>query len=147
MNVNAQPNQKSQELAGYLHAIRQKLQRADKLNPKVSQVLNVQEAHALLSIGAGERMTMSAIADRLQLSLSSMTTVIDKLEKKKFVARGRKKDDRRVVEVTLTRAGHKFYDVVQNAHLEFVTQMLKALDAAEQDTLLNLFRKITANLK
>jgi MarR family 2-MHQ and catechol resistance regulon transcriptional repressor len=143
MNVKA----RSQELAGYLRVIRQKLQRVDKWNPKISQVLNVQEVHALLTIGAGGAMTMSAIADRLQLSLSSMTSVIDKLEKKKFVARGRKKDDRRVVEVTLTDAGLKFYDIVQDSHLEFVTQLLKALDTTEQDTLLNLFRKITANLK
>ncbi len=143
MNVKA----RSQELAGYLRVIRQKLQRVDKWNPRISQVLNVQEVHALLTIGASAAMTMSAIADRLQLSLSSMTSVIDKLEKKKFVARGRKKDDRRVVEVTLTDAGHKFYDIVQDSHLEFVTQLLKALDATEQDTLLNLFRKITANLK
>lgn len=147
MSVNAQTQERSKELAGYFRVIRQKLARVDKLNPKVSQVLSVQEAHALLSIGAGERMTMSAIADRLQLSLSSMTTVVDKLEKKKFVARVRQKDDRRVVEVTLTRAGHKFYDIVRDSHLEFVTQLLKALDTAEQDTLLNLFRKITANLK
>lgn len=147
MSVSAQTEKRSQELAGYFRAIRQKLQRVDKLNSKISQHLSVQEAHALVSIGAAGSMTMGAIADRLQLSVSSMTTVIDKLEKKKFVARGRQKDDRRVVEVTLTRAGHKFYDIVRDSHLEFVTQLLKALDTTEQDTLLNLFRKITANLK
>ena len=138
---------KSKELAGYLRTIREKLHRADKLNSRTATVLNVQEAHALVSIGTCGRMAMSEIADRLQLSLSSMTSVIDKLEKKKFVSRGRQKDDRRVVEVTLTSAGRKFYDYVEEAHVQLTEKFLTALSAGEQDTLLALFRKITANLK
>jgi DNA-binding MarR family transcriptional regulator len=138
---------KSKELAGYVRAIKEKLQRADKWNPKTAAVLNMQEAQALLSIGTGGRMAMSEIAGRLQLSLSSMTGVIDKLEKKKFVSRGRQEQDRRVVEVALTRAGRKFYDLVEDAHVQVMEKFLKALNAVEQDTLLTLFRKITANLK
>ena len=110
-------------------------------------MLNVQEAHALLSIGTRGRMAMSEIADRLQLSLSSMTAVIDKLEMKKFVSRDRRKEDRRVVEVTLTRAGRKFYDFVEEADVQLTEKVLEALSTVEQDTLLALFRKITTNLK
>ncbi len=61
--------------------------------------------------------------------------------------RGRSKEDRRVVEVTLTRTGRKFYDLIQEAHVQSVSKILQALSAGEQDTLLKLFRKITANLK
>ncbi len=138
---------KSKELAGHLRAVRQKLHRADKLNSRTAAVLNVQEAHALLSIGTRGRMAMSEIADRLQLSLSSTTAVIDKLEKKKFVARSRREEDRRVVAVSLTRAGRKFYDFVEEAHVQFTEKLLTALSALEQDTLLTLFRKIATNLK
>jgi MarR family 2-MHQ and catechol resistance regulon transcriptional repressor len=138
---------KAKELAGYLRTLKERIHRTDKWNPRTSAVLNVQEAHALLSIGTGGRMAMSEIAGRLQLSLSSMTAVIDKLEKKKFVLRGRQKEDRRVVEVRLTRAGRKFYDFVEEAHVRFTASFLETLSAGEQDMLLKLFRKITANLK
>lgn len=139
--------EKSQELAGYIREIRQKLQRVDKRNPKTMGVLNVQEVHALISIGSKGPMTMSAIADSLHLSLSSMTAVVDKLEKKNFVSRGRQKQDRRVVEVALTRAGTKFYKTAREAHTQLMEKFLSALSLTEQDTLLTLFRKITANLK
>jgi DNA-binding MarR family transcriptional regulator len=138
---------RSEELAGYLRAIREKLHSTDKWNPKTSAVLNVQEVHVLLSIGRSGRMAMSEIAGRLQLSLSSMTAVIDKLEKKKFVERGRQAKDRRVVEVALTRAGSKFYGLAKKAHMDVMSKALKALSEPEQDTLLDLFRKITVNLK
>ncbi len=138
---------KSQELAGYIREIREKLQRVDKRNSKTMGVLNVQEIHALISIGSKGPMTMSAIAGSLHLSLSSMTAVIDKLENKKFVSRDRQKQDRRVVEVALTRAGAKLYKVAREAHMQLMDKFLSALSIAEQDTLLSLFRKITANLK
>ncbi len=138
---------KSKELAGYLRAIKEKLHRVDKWNPRTCAVVNVQEAHVLLSIGPRGHMTMSEIADRLQLSLSSMTAVIDKLENKKFILRSRQAKDRRVIEVTLTNAGRKFYDLVEGAHLKFMTQFLNILSTNEQDILLKLFRKVTANLK
>ena len=48
---------KSEELAGYIREIREKLHTADKRNPKTAAVLSVQEAHALLSIGGSGRMT------------------------------------------------------------------------------------------
>ena len=139
--------EKSQELAGYIREIREKLQRADKRNPKTMGVLNVQEVHALISLGSKGPMTMSAIAGSLHLSLSSMTAVIDKLEKKQFISRERQKQDRRVVEVALTRAGAKFYNVAREAHMQVMEKLLSALSLPEQDTLLTLFRKITANLK
>lgn len=142
----AQVKEKAQELAGYIREIREKLHKLDKRNPKTAAVLSVQEAQALLSIGGRGRMTMSEIAECLHLSLSSMTAVVDKLEKKDFVARERKADDRRVVQVALTRAGDKFYKLVREAHVQFMEKFLGALDASEQDTLLTLFRKITANL-
>ena len=148
-SANAPANmvtEKAQELAGYIREIREKLHKLDKRNPKTAAVLSVQEAQALLSIGSRGRMTMSEIAECLHLSLSSMTAVVDKLEKKDFVARARKADDRRVVQVALTRAGSKFYKLVREAHVQFMEKFLGALDTAEQDTLLTLFRKITAKL-
>ena len=138
---------RAKELAGYLRIIREKLRRIDKWNPLTSSVLNLQEVRVVLGIGTGGAMTMSRMADRLQLSVSSMTAVIDKLEKKKFVARDRQAEDRRVVEVTLTKAGRKFFDLAQQAHMQFMTEFLGALSASEQDTMLQLFRKVTANLK
>jgi len=136
----------AKELTGYLRTIREKLHRTDKWNPKTSAHLNVREAHALMSIGDGG-MTMSSLAKRLQLSVSSVTAIVDKLEQKNFVARWRLVKDRRSVEVRLTAAGRKFHDLVAQAQLRVSESFLAALSNSEQTTLLKLFRKITANIK
>ena len=137
---------KAKELAGYLGAIREKLRQVDKGNTKDIANLNLQEVRALASIGAAGPMTMSALAERVQLSLSSMTTLVDNLEKKKFVSRERQAADRRVITVALTKTGAKSYDRLKQAHMQFIGKLLEALNTEEQDTLLMLFRKIAGNL-
>lgn len=136
----------ARELAAHFHVIREKLHAIDKHNAATSQVINFQEAHLLLSIGTQGPLTMSEIARILQLRLSSVTAVVDKLEKKNFVRRSRSAEDRRLVRVALTAAGRKFHTLVESAHLTLTDSMLKILDPAEREVFLGLFRKIAASL-
>jgi DNA-binding MarR family transcriptional regulator len=99
-----------------------------------------------MSIGMKGPQTKSEIARILQLTLSAVTAVVDKLERKNFVRRARTEQDRRLVRVELTAAGRKFHDLVESAHLTLTDSMLKILDPAERETFLGLFRKIARNL-
>jgi DNA-binding MarR family transcriptional regulator len=136
----------ARELSEHFHVIREKLHGIDKHNAATAQVINFQEAHLLLSIGTKGPLTMSEIARTLQLTLSSVTAVVDKLEKKKFVRRARIAEDRRLVQVGLTASGRKFYNLVESAHLTLTGSMLKILDPAEREVFLGLFRKIAQSL-
>ncbi|HEX3836980.1 MAG TPA: MarR family transcriptional regulator [Steroidobacteraceae bacterium] len=136
----------ARELSAHFHVIREKLHGIDKHNAATAQVINFQEAHLLMSIGTKGPLTMSEIARTLQLTLSSVTAVVDKLEKKKFVRRVRTARDRRLVRVELTVAGRKFYNLVEAAHLTLTDSMLKILDPAEREVFLGLFRKISQSL-
>jgi DNA-binding MarR family transcriptional regulator len=136
----------ARELAAHFHVIREKLHGIDKHNAATAQVINFQEAHLLMSIGTKGPLTMSEIARTLQLTLSSVTAVVDKLEKKKFVRRARSAEDRRLVRVDLTASGGKFYNLVESAHLTLTGSMLKILDPAEREVFLGLFRKISQSL-
>ena len=90
---------------------------------------------------------MSEIANALQLTLSSVTALVDKLEAKTIVARQRSLEDRRIVRVSLTAEGRKLYDLVEHAQRELSMSVLKVLSREEQDMLLGLFRKIAAKLR
>jgi DNA-binding MarR family transcriptional regulator len=136
----------ARELSAHFHVIREKLHGIDKHNAATAQVINFQEAHLLMSIGTKGPLTMSEIARTLQLTLSSVTAVVDKLEKKKFVRRARTAEDRRLVRVELTVAGRKFHNLVESAHLTLTGSMLKILDPAEREVFLGLFRKISQSL-
>ena len=136
----------ARELSAHFHVIREKLHGIDKHNAATAQVINFQEAHLLMSIGMKGPQTMSEIARILQLTLSAVTAVVDKLERKNFVRRARTAKDRRLVRVELTAAGRKFHDLVESAHLTLTDSMLKILDPAERETFLGLFRKIAQSL-
>jgi len=61
-----------------------------------------------LSAFRGERdYTMGELSKNAQVTMSSMTEMIDKLEKKGIAERGRDVNDRRVVKVKLTSKGKK----------------------------------------
>ena len=136
----------ARELSAHFHVVRDKLHGIDKHNAVTAQVINFQEAHLLMSIGMQGPLTMSEIARVLQLKLSSVTAVVDKLEEKHFVRRARSERDRRLVRVELTAAGRKFHNLVEAAHLTLTDSMLKILDPAERETFMALFRKIAQGL-
>lgn len=139
--------EKARELVGHFRTVMERDRGVDKNNPDVMEVMNCQEAQILLKVGDAGPVPMTDIADSVNLSLSSVTGIVDKLEEKKFVRRGRAEDDRRVVRVEILEAGMSAYKMVQEGHLEITRSILRSLSAKEQDQLLELFRKISANLK
>jgi DNA-binding MarR family transcriptional regulator len=123
------------------------LQGVKKNNPETNGVISAQESQLLLSLGTKEALKMSEIAKALQLTLSSVTALVDKLEAKDFVNRQRSLEDRRIVHVSLTAEGRKFYDLIEGAQREISMSVLKVLSREEQDMLLVLFRKVAAKLR
>jgi DNA-binding MarR family transcriptional regulator len=137
----------AKELAGYFHVLGKRMKRMNRSNPALCELISEQEAHVLQSVGgAGRQLTMSEIATEIGLSLSSATSLVDKLEQRKWVRRDRSEADRRVIRVGLTAQGKKFYDLIETMVLELTTDVLSTLDETEQKQLLSLFRKIAAQL-
>jgi DNA-binding MarR family transcriptional regulator len=135
------------ELSGYFQVVGERLHGVKKNNPETSGVVSAQESQLLLSVGTKEALKMSEIAKALQLTLSSVTALVDKLEAKAFVTRQRSLEDRRIVRVSLTAEGRKLYDLVEHAQRELSMSVLKMLSREEQDMLLALFRKVAAKLR
>jgi DNA-binding MarR family transcriptional regulator len=85
---------------------------------------------------------MGELAKHMMLSVSSLTTLVDKLVDKKLVQRERAQDDRRVVRVALTRLGHRLHARGRKHRLRMARAMLEALNEQEQDQFLTLATKI-----
>lgn len=115
-------------------------------NPAVSAALSAQEVRVLRTVGRHERCIMSGIAERIRLSLSSVTGLIDRLVEKRLVCRNRG-EDRRVVQVELTDEGRQLHESVVDSQVRFAHGLLKTLSAEEQDALLALFGKISERIK
>ena len=138
---------KTRELSGCMHVVMTEAHRHDKKLMAVFNTLAPQEFHVMMTVGHTGGCIMSDIAGTVQLSLSSITGIVDKLEVKHIVRRDRSVEDRRSVRVILTDEGRKVYKTAMDGHLEFVRNLLGTLEPHEQDMLLSLFRKIAGVVK
>ena len=138
--------ERARELVDHLQTVFWEVRKASQSNPEICKVLSPQEIRAVMTVGRRGGCAIGEIAEAIQLSVSSATGIVDKLEEKKLVARERAAEDRRVVRVALTRQGREMYDIAMDCHAQLARGMLKSLSAEEQDALLALFRKIGVRL-
>jgi DNA-binding MarR family transcriptional regulator len=117
-------------------------------NSNACENLSRQEIKVIDTVGKGKSgsYTMSEIADRVALSMSSVTGIVDKLVAKKLVRREHANDDRRIVRVELTPDGRKMYEKALESRIKVGRYILDSLDETEQETLLGLFRKISRKI-
>ena len=87
-------------------------------------------------------MPHCALAAKLLVSASNLTTVLDNLERDGLVKRQRNTADRRVSITSLTAAGEARLASFFPAHVARLVEVLSALDPDEQEELGRLCRKL-----
>ena len=92
---------------------------------------------------AGGRMRMGELADRLLLSRSGITRLVDRLESQGLVERCRCDDDGRGFYALLTQAGHHKLEACRPAHLGGVREhFLSRLEPGELDALASIWKRV-----
>ena len=71
------------------------------------------DMHIIEAVGLGEGNNMSAIAKKLKITVGSLTTSMNSLVNKKYVVRERSSQDRRVVNIRLTKRGKRRTTIMQ----------------------------------
>ena len=74
---------------------------------------------------------MSHLAEMLDVSMSSATGIVDRMEERGLVERVRVPDDRRVVEVRLAQSGAQALETIEAIKQDRLRQILGHLDAAQ----------------
>lgn len=85
---------------------------------------------------------MSELADALHIARRSATSVVDELEQRGLVVRGRDPHDRRAVTVEVTRAGQQLLAEARDRRRAATAGMLGSLTDAELRTLRDLLARI-----
>ncbi len=108
--------------------------------------LTIKEVHLIEVIGDKEKVgnnTSSEIAKELNITLGTLTTTTNVLEKKGYIERIKKADvDKRVVRLTLTEQGFKIYKKHKAYHEKLAYDALQNTTKEEQEILLNALRII-----
>lgn len=96
--------------------------------------LSISEIHTIEAIGMYSAKTMSQVATELSITVGALTSSINNLVKKGYVSRERDETDRRIVNISLTRAGKIAFRIHEKFHLDMVRQTIQGL--AEKETIL-----------
>jgi DNA-binding MarR family transcriptional regulator len=127
-----------EQLAAFRHALR-RFQRFSR-EAAVAAGLTPQQHQALLAIkgfAGRDFVSVSELAERLQLRHHSAVGLVDRLEQRQLVGRTPAADDRRRQEVRLTAAGEKLIKRLSAAHLGELRQLRpelqRLLDSLPQD--------------
>ena len=90
----------------------------------------------------GQGIRTSLISETLDLAPSTITPLLDALEKKGFLERRRTKEDRRVVQVAPTSKGWETAKLLRQQNQKRISEMLDWLGEEDCAQLLRIFKKI-----
>lgn len=92
-------------------------------------------------------MSLSALSDRIRAQNSTVTGIIDRMEREGLVIRERSKEDRRVVFIRLTTKGRKLAEEVPVEPMEIFRSALGSLTASEVKDLLRILGKVARRVR
>ena len=87
---------------------------------------------------------MSGIAEKLRITVGSLTTSMNSLVKKGYVVRERSEEDRRVVYIRLTEKGDKAYYHHEQFHHQMVDAVMQELGDEEVNVLVKTLTDLSA---
>lgn len=95
--------------------------------------LEMEFLHFIVNNGPNK---MKAISDHFHIKLSTLTSLIDKAERKRILKRINSKEDRRVVYLSATKKGHNIYNEYTSFLKETIKILKKSLDQKTFDSVL-----------
>lgn len=107
-----------------------------------SHGLNLTEFSVLeLLYNKGEQ-PIQRIGQKILLASSSITYVVDKLEKKHYLERKACPNDRRITFAVITVEGKELMDKIFPKHVEAMNKILGGLDSEEKEFMINQLKKL-----
>ena len=98
--------------------------------------------NALLELIYHGNLTMGELCSRLYLASSTVTDLVDRMEKNGLVARERDPEDRRVIRLRVLEAGHRLVDAVMEARISYLRSILRGIEPTEREQLIRALRHI-----
>ena len=151
-----------------LTAIRRVIRSVDKYSRKINTELGLTTPQLLCldALGKNDHIITKELAQRVNLSESTVIGIVDRLEAKQYLGRQRSKEDRRKVYLSLTDAGKGILDStpsllqdklsialskLEKKNLESITQSLEQvvemMDAEDLDASPNLLPNADIDIK
>ncbi len=105
--------------------------------------LSVAQFDVLTRVGANEGLTQGQLADSLLVTKGNVAQMVEKMERKGLITR---RPQGRSNRLYLTEEGRKLHEQIVPAHEALVDQQFSELTEEEQQTLLEILRKLNKSL-
>lgn len=112
--------------------------RADLTGPQLTVVKMLEQIGDL---------SLSELSERIRAQNSTVTGIIDRMERENLVTRERSKEDRRVVYIRLTTKGRKLAEEIPVEPMEIFRGALESLSAAEVRELVRILGKVARRVR
>ncbi|OLO38930.1 MarR family transcriptional regulator [Alkalihalophilus pseudofirmus] len=104
--------------------------------------LNLTEFAVLELLYSKGDQPIQKIGDKVLIASSSITYVVDKLEKKKLIERKGCLKDRRITHATITSEGTEFMNEIFPKHKRAIQEICDSLDTQEKSNMIDQLKKL-----
>lgn len=109
--------------------------------------ITVPQFEALQHLIHNENMTIGELSQRMSLAHSTVTDLIDRMEKAELVSRNKDLEDKRIVRLKALPEGYDIVSKVLNKRIDFLRGKLVSLTDDEKDKLDNVLRRLHEVMK
>jgi DNA-binding MarR family transcriptional regulator len=98
--------------------------------------VTIAQCHALLEIGKQEELSLVGLSELLNLDPSTLSRTIDHMVKSKLVERRISPEDRRYLNLSLTKTGQEVYDRINKTFDHYYKTIFAKIPADKHDQVL-----------
>lgn len=126
------------EVNSYLVRIFNEIMQIEEESLKSSKFkdITIKEMHTIEAIGLVDNPTSSQVANKLGITVGTLSVSIQNLVKKDYVERVQSAEDRRIVRLKLTKKGKLLYRLHHKFHTDMVEKTLTDLEIDEAQALI-----------
>lgn len=116
-----------------------------KIKKKGREILNdvditPPQFEALQYLRNEENLTIGELSSRMYLACSTVTDLLDRMERNELVRRVKDENDRRIVRIVVLQKGHDLIKLVMENRINYVESILTQLDETVIDAIDEGFR-------
>lgn len=118
--------------------------------PKDIEMLTETESVTLDLLSKAETMTVGEIQKQIGVLPAQMSRIVRSLEDKggdAYIACSINPDDRRRIDVSITKEGQRSLDAYRNARLGFTIKLMESLTPDERESFMQILRKMRKHVQ
>jgi DNA-binding MarR family transcriptional regulator len=102
------------------------------------------ELRCLISLGNDKGVSNTKIADKMHLSPSRTTRIIDGLEAKRYLTKTHNRKDRRSLSLALSKKGSLVMHKIEEQYFDIHSEILREIKSSQRKPLINTMENLNA---